>query len=139
MFQRVKKGPAPGLLGYLGGEPVAWMQVGPRADVPQWNNANRVCAPLPDAPAADGTVWAVSCFFFKSSVRGQGFSHAMVRAAIAHARTGGARCLEACPMDRAKQARSPGLFVGSTGVFLKAGFVEVARRKPGRPLLRLAL
>jgi len=136
---RVEAGPPPGLLGYADGEAVAWMQIGPRADVPQFNNAGRVSAPLPDAPAEDETVWAISCFFTKSAMRGQGLSHPMVDAGIAHARDSGARFLEACPMDRAKQAKSVGLFVGSTRVFAAAGFEQVALRKDGRPLMRLAL
>lgn len=139
MRARVDAGPPPGLLGYAGDEPVAWMQIGPRADVPEFNNAGRVCASLEDAPADDPAVWAVSCFFSKSAMRGQGLSHAMVAAGVAHARDSGARVLEACPMDVAKQAKSVGLFVGSSRVFEKAGFEQVALRKPGRPLMRLGL
>jgi hypothetical protein len=63
----------------------------------------------------------------------------MLAAGVAHARNTGARLLEASPMDRAKQSKSIGLFVGSTSVFRKAGFVEVARVKDGRPLVRLTL
>lgn len=136
---RIETGPPPGLLGYFDGEPVAWMQIGPRADVPQFNNAGRVCAPLDDGPAEDARVWAISCFFIKSAMRGQGLSHAMVAAGIDYAHANGARLLEACPMDHAKQAKSVGLFVGSTRVFEKAGFGEAVLRKPGRPLMRLEL
>jgi predicted GNAT family acetyltransferase len=139
MRARVMAGPPPGLLGYQDGEAVAWMQIGPRSDVPQFNNARRVSAPLDDAPAEDVGIWAISCFFIKSAMRGQGTSHSMVAAGIDHARVHGARLLEACPMDRAKQAKSVGLFVGSTRVFEKAGFKHVALRKPGRPMMRLAL
>jgi hypothetical protein len=63
----------------------------------------------------------------------------MLAAGIALARASGARLLEASPMDRAKQSKSIGLFVGSTSVFEKAGFAEVARAKEGRPLMRLVL
>lgn len=136
---RIEAGPPPGLLGYLDGEPVAWMQIGPRADVPQFNNAARVCAPLDDGPAEDERVWAISCFFTRSAMRGQGLSHAMVAAGIDYAHANGARFLEACPMDHAKQAKSVGLFVGSTRVFEKAGFSEAVLRKSGRPLMRLEL
>ena len=136
---RFEAGPPPGLLGYEDGAAVAWMQIGPRADVPQWNNDRRVTAPLEDAPADDPGAWAISCFFFRSSVRGRGLSHAMVDAGIAFARDSGARVLEACPMDRAKQSKSVGLFVGSTSVFEKAGFAQAALRKDGRPLMRLVL
>jgi predicted GNAT family acetyltransferase len=136
---RIEAGPPPGLLGYAQGEAVAWMQIGSRADVPQFNNSGRVSAPLPDAPAEDETIWVISCFFTKSARRGQGLSHTMVSAGIDYARLNGARLLEACPMDQAKQAKSVGLFVGSTRVFEKAGFEQVALRKDGRPLMRLPL
>ena len=139
MRARIEAGPPPGLLGYVDGEAVAWMQIGPRADVPQFNNSGRVSAPLADAPADDPTVWTVSCFFTKSAMRGQGLSHPMVAAGVDYARRSGARVLEACPMDRAKQPKSVGLFVGSTRVFEKAGFGQMALRKDGRPLMRLAL
>jgi predicted GNAT family acetyltransferase len=139
MVARIKVGPPPGLLAYCDGEPVGWMQVGPRADVPEWNNINRSTTPMEDAPVDDAAVWAISCFFFKSKERGKGLSHRMVAEAALYARANGARLVEASPMDRAKQSRSIGLFVGSTSVFEKAGFVEVARRKEGRPLMRLVL
>ncbi|MBI1219087.1 MAG: GNAT family N-acetyltransferase [Rhodobacteraceae bacterium] len=139
MEARITSGPPPGLLAYRGARPVGWMQIGPRADVPEWNNPGRATAPLPDGPADDAGVWAVSCFFFARDERGKGLSHAMLAAGIDHARAAGARLLEASPMDRAKRAKSIGLFVGSTTVFEKAGFTEVARRKEGRPLMRLML
>ncbi|MGL5010907.1 MAG: GNAT family N-acetyltransferase [Paracoccaceae bacterium] len=139
MLARIDAGPPPGLIAFQGDDPIGWMQIGPRADIPEWNNQGRASSPLPDAPADDPTVWAVSCFFFRSVARGQGLSHEMLAAGIDHARRSGARVLEASPMDRAKQSKSIGLFVGSTSVFLKAGFAEVARAKERRPLMRLVL
>ncbi|QKV17975.1 GNAT family N-acetyltransferase [Oricola thermophila] len=139
MRARIETGPPPGLLGYSDGEPVVWMQIGPRADIPEFNNPGRVSAPLPDGPADAAEIWAISCFFARRDLRGQGLSHQLVAAGIDHARRNGARLLEACPMDRSKQAQSVGLFVGSTSVFLKAGFEQVALRKAGRPLMRCVL
>ncbi|MCY1231255.1 hypothetical protein D9M72_436970 [compost metagenome] len=75
----------------------------------------------------------------QSKLRGRGLSHQIVRAAIDHARAGGARYLDACPIDRAKQSKSVALWVGATTVFEAAGFDIVARRKDGRPLMRLDL
>jgi GNAT superfamily N-acetyltransferase len=136
---RIAAGPPPGLLALQDGVATGWMQIGPRADVPEWNNAGRASAPLEDGPPADAAVWAVSCFFLRASARGQGLTHRMLSAGIEHARQNGARLLEACPIDRSKDSRSIGLFVGSTRVFEKAGFEKVAARKPGRPLMRLVL
>lgn len=139
MRARVMEGPPPGILGYLGGAPVAWVQVGPRSDVPRWNSSRTVSRPLDPDDANDPGVWAVSCFFMASKLRGRGLSHAMLSEAIVFAARSGARILEACPIDRAKQSKSVGLYVGPTRLFLAAGFAEVARRKEGRPLMRLAL
>ena len=139
MLDRIRRGPPPGLLAYADGDPVGWMQIGPRAEVPEWNNPGRSSSPLPDAPADDPAVWAVSCFFFRSRMRGKGLSHPMLAAGIDFARANKARLLEASPMDRAKQSKSIGLFVGSTSVFAKAGFQTVTQAKPNRPLMRLVL
>jgi hypothetical protein len=139
MFDEVRHGPPPGLLALRDERAIGWMRIGPRAAIPEWNNPGRSSSPLPDAPATDPAVWAVSCFFFASRERGRGLSHPFLQAGIDFARHNGARLLEASPMDRAKQSKSIGLFVGSTSVFQKAGFTEVARAKPGRPLMRLAL
>lgn len=139
MRARVDAGPPPGLLALAEGQAVGWMQVGPRADVPEWNNAGRVSAPHEPVEAGDPRVWAVSCFFIRSRARGRGLTHRLVAGGIDFARAGGARLLEACPMDQSKDSRSIGLFVGSTRVFEKAGFSAVAIRKPGRPLMRLEL
>jgi predicted GNAT family acetyltransferase len=115
------------------------MQVGPRADVPEWNNAGRGSAPLEPADADDPDVWAISCFFLRSKARGKGLTHQLVQGGIEFARVNGARFLEACPMDLSRDSRSIGLFVGSTRVFEKAGFQRMVERKAGRPLVRLVL
>ncbi len=139
MKERVMAGPAPGLLAMRDASAIGWMQIGPRHDVREWNKPKRCTAPMEDGPADDPNVWAVSCFFFASRERGKGLSHAMLAAGIAHARANGARMLEASPMDKARQSKSIGLFVGSTSVFVKAGFSTMAVRKEGRPLMRLVL
>jgi predicted GNAT family acetyltransferase len=136
---RIEAGPPPGLLAFDGESAVGWMQVGPRADVPEWNSPRRVSAPLAESEAADPHVWAISCFFVRSSARGRGLSHRLVAAGVDFARSGGARLLEACPIDQSKDSRSVGLFVGSTRVFEKAGFARMAERRAGRPLVRLVL
>ncbi len=136
---RIEAGPAPGLLAYDDGKAVGWMQIGPRADVAQWNNAGRVSAPLDQADAADPAVWAISCFFIRTSARGSGVTHRLVDAGIDFARHGGASVLEACPIEQSKDSRSIGLFVGSARVIDRGGFERVVERKAGRPLMRLTL
>ncbi|AZO14293.1 MULTISPECIES: GNAT family N-acetyltransferase [unclassified Mesorhizobium] len=136
---RIEAGPPPGLLAFEDGKAVGWMQVGPRADVPEWNNQGRGSAPIDPADAGDPAVWAISCFFIRVKARGRGVSHRLVAGGIAFARENGARLLEACPIDLSRDSRSIGLFVGSSRVFEKAGFERLVERKPGRPLMRLVL
>ncbi len=136
---RIEAGLPPGLLAFEEGRAVGWMQVGPRADVPEWNNAGRGSAPVDPADAADPGVWAISCFFIRTKARGKGLTHGLVAAGIDFARQSGARLLEACPMDLSRDSRSIGLFVGSSRVFEKAGFERLVERKAGRPLMRLVL
>jgi len=133
---RIESGPPPGLLAFEDDVATGWMQIGPRADVPQWNNAGRGSAPLEAADAADPAVWAISCFFIRSKARGKGLTHRLVGAGVEFARSNGARFVEACPMDQSKDSRSLGLYVGSSRVFEKAGFSRMIERKPGRPLVR---
>lgn len=136
---RIEAGPPPGLLYYVNGEPVAWVQVGPRHDVPQFNSPRTVSRPLEEDDAADPSIWAISCFFLQSKLRGKGLSHRLLAGAVDYARGQGARFLEACPIDHVKQSKSVSLCIGSTAIFDAAGFEIVARRKDGRPLMRLDL
>ncbi len=71
--------------------------------------------------------------------RGKGYSHRMLSEAVNFAKASGARILEGCPIERTKQSKSVGLYVGSLRIFEAAGFSEVAKRKDGRPLMRLVL
>lgn len=137
--ERVRKGPPPGVLAFAGETCVGWLQVGPRAHVPEWNNPRRASTPLPDAPAQDERNWAASCFFVRRGFRGQGVTGALLDGAVDFARASGARLLEAAPMDHEARRSADGLYVGPERVFLRAGFTEVARQKPGRPLMRLVL
>ncbi|MHA6642075.1 GNAT family N-acetyltransferase [Mesorhizobium sp. A623] len=136
---RIESGPPPGLLAFDDENAVGWMQIGPRADVPEWNNAGRGSAPLDAAEALDPAVWAISCFFIRSKARGKGLTHRLVEGGVAFARENGARFVEACPMDLSRDSRSIGLFVGSSRVFERAGFERMVERKAGRPLMRLVL
>ncbi len=139
MRERIEAGPPPGILCYDDGGPVAWVQIGPRHDVPQFNSPRTVSRPLDEDDAHDPSIWAVSCFFLLPKLRGRRMSHRLLAGAIDYARCQGARLVEACPIDHVKQSKSVTLCTGSTAIFDAAGFKTIARRKDGRPLMRLEL
>lgn len=139
MRARVESGPPPGLLALADGLAVGWLQAGPRLDTPQWNTPRRLSAPLDPAETEDARVWGATCFFVRPGWRRQGLGAKLLATAVAYARDSGARVLEACPMDAERRRDVSTMYVGSAGTFRRAGFTEVARRKPDRPLMRLAL
>jgi GNAT superfamily N-acetyltransferase len=131
-------GDEPGLIAYRGGEPVGWVSVSPR---PEFGRIlrSRVLGPMPDEAADTGT-WAVVCFWMPRKERGRGLATVLLGAAIAHARARGARALEAYPVDTLGERRSAdALFTGPLPMYLAAGFREVERRSPRRPIVRLTL
>jgi ribosomal protein S18 acetylase RimI-like enzyme len=129
----VDRGNVPGLIGYEDGVPVAWVSLGPREDYPKLRRSP-VMKPVDDRP-----VWSIMCFFVDRSVRGKGLAQRMLRAAVDHARSHGARLMEAYPVDTEEQLDPDVMFFGAKSMYDRAGFREVARRKPTRPVVRRAL
>ena len=127
---RVERGPPPGLLAYSGETAVGWCQVTPRAELPTLNRS-RALVPVDDAP-----VWSLSCFYIKAGWRRRGVMTALIAAAVELARQAGAPALEAYPWDTREAKSSTTVYTGLAASFRKAGFVEVARRQPHRPMLR---
>lgn len=119
----VKSGRVPGLLAYDRGRPVAWASVAPLAEFPALHRRR-----IDDAP-----VWSVNCFYVAPGYRGRGLTVKLLKAAARRAR---GRVLEGYPVERAPAAAFA--WTGYAGAFRKAGFVEVARRSKGRPVVRRA-
>lgn len=134
----IRKGPPPGLIAYRGAEPVGWAQVGPRSATPNWNGARRLSAPPEPAEANDLKIWAINCFVVPRAHRGMGVATALVDGAIAFARKGRARFLDACPVEAKAGANPMSLYHGVSSMFERLGFAEIARRDD-RPLMRLDL
>jgi GNAT superfamily N-acetyltransferase len=90
---------------------------------------------------ADATVWAVTCFVVRRPARRRGLAGGLLAGALDLARQGGATMVEGYPIDLAERPRtsSAELYHGPLQVFLRAGFTEVARPTPGRPVVRLDL
>jgi ribosomal protein S18 acetylase RimI-like enzyme len=88
-------------------------------------------------PVDDQPVWSIVCFVVPSEYRRQGVASALLAAAVRYARKCGATLLEAYPVDKAEPARDESFWFGTKSMFDAAGFQEVARRKPQRPIVRL--
>jgi len=131
--RQVRAGPPPGLLAYVGREPVGWCAVGPRESYSALARS-RVLKPVDEA-----TVWSVSCLFVARGWRNQGVSVALVDAAARFARRSGARLIEGYPVDPRRRQPDAFVWTGLASAFRRAGFVEVARRSPTRPILRRRL
>ncbi|HEY7522758.1 MAG TPA: GNAT family N-acetyltransferase [Candidatus Limnocylindrales bacterium] len=131
------RGDPPGLIGYRDGSPVGWVSLGPRESYDRLEHS-RVLARVDDTP-----VWSIVCFVVARTARRSGVASGLLDAAIAHARTRGARVLEAYPVDTAgARIPSASAYHGTLRMFERAGFRVVATRQfnratPVRPIVRL--
>lgn len=133
-FQEVvRRGPPPGLLAYADGEGVGWCALAPRPVFVRLARS-RTLQPVDDRP-----VWSVVCFFVARGWRGRGVSRALLEAAKEFARDRGATCLEGYPVEPARRQADAFVYTGLASTFRRAGFVEVARRSPTRPVMRCEL
>jgi ribosomal protein S18 acetylase RimI-like enzyme len=129
----VDSGVSPGLVGYHDRVPVGWVSLGPRETY-----ARLARSPVMRA-VDDRPVWSIVCFVVPSEYRGRGVARALLGEALAHARRQGATLIEAYPVDRPGRSNDDAMWFGARSMYDAAGFREVARRKPHRPVVRLAL
>ena len=129
----VDSGIQTGLLAYLHGEIVGWVAVEPRSAYPRLTHS-RIFKPVDEQP-----VWSVTCFFVARQVRRQGITIELLKAAVAHARAQGGRIVEGYPVETREDMPAPFVYTGTTSAFRQAGFQEVARRTPARPIFRYTI
>jgi GNAT superfamily N-acetyltransferase len=129
----VDRGVMPGLVGYEKDRALGWISLGPREDYAKLERSP-VMKPIDDKP-----VWSIICFVVDPEARGRGVAEAMLKGAMSWARKRGVRLLEAYPCDKRKRAHDDSMWFGAKSMFDRAGFTEVARRKPMRPVMRKPL
>lgn len=127
----VQSGEPPGLLAYVDGEPAGWIAVAPRRDYGRLERS-RILKPVDDHPG----VWSVTCFYVARPHRRHGLTVELLRAAVKFAAGRGARIVEGYPVEAAGMKPDVFMYTGLASAFLKAGFREVARRSPTRPVMR---
>lgn len=135
MKEIFEQSPSPGVVAVdtsLVGNPcVGWIQVARREEFVRLETA-RVIKPVPGTD-----VWAVSCFYLKSSHRRQGLSTGLLSAACDLAASQGAKWVEGYPIDTPKKKYPPVYaWTGFLGTYLRCGFSEIERRSDTRPILR---
>jgi len=127
-------GAAPGLIAYVGEQPVAWCALAPRDRYPRFERS-RVLKPVDQEP-----VWSITCFFVAKPFRGKGIIGRLLGAAVAYAKKQGVRILEGYPIEPSKgRLPDPFVYTGLASTFRKAGFVEVLRRSETRPIMRYTI
>jgi GNAT superfamily N-acetyltransferase len=127
----VRSGQVPGILTYAQGKSIAWCSVGPRETYPALERS-RILKRVDDKP-----VWSIVCLFVARPFRNKGVSVRMIKAAVNYAKKNGTKIVEGYPMEP-KKGRWPDAFIwtGHVSAFRKAGFVEVHRSSPTRPIMR---
>lgn len=129
----------PGLIAYLDGEPVGWVAIEPRTRYSALLHRKAVAASQEPADADD--VWAITCLVVRVGFRRRGVGGELVTAAVDHARSHGARVVEAYPVDTTavEKTSSAELYHGVLSTFEREGFSVVARPTPSRAVVVLKL
>ena len=127
MKSRIMDGVTVGLLGYLEGEPVAWVSIAPR----------ETYRPLGGPEAEEGEkIWSLACMYVHRKLRGEGHGIELIKAAKAYAKKRGGTVLEAYPVD----PKSPSYrFMGFVPASERLGFKEVGKAGSRRHVMRLSL
>jgi GNAT superfamily N-acetyltransferase len=127
----VDRGEVPGILAYLGKEPIGWCSVAPREAFSSLERS-RILKKVDNKP-----VWSVVCFFVAKPFRYKGVSVSLLKAATEYVKKQGGKIVEGYPVEP-KTDKFPDVFAntGLASAFRQAGFKEVARRSKTRPIMR---
>ena len=127
----VQSGKTPGLLAFVDGIPAGWVSVAPRQEFSRMSRSKTL------APTDDQPVWSINCFFIDRHYRRSGLTLELIQEAVKFAFSRGAKIIEAYPIDPQEKTESGSLYYGVASTFAMVGFVEVARRSPVHPIMRL--
>jgi GNAT superfamily N-acetyltransferase len=134
MKKIVNGGEVPGLIAYVKNKPVGWCSVAPRTAFPRMARS-KIMKPVDDQPA-----WSVVCLFVAREYRRQKLSVRLLKAAIAYAKKQKVKVLEGYPTDhKDRTIPDPFVYQGLASAFREAGFTEILRRSPSRPIMRYVI
>ena len=123
----------PGLLAYADGYPIGWIAVEPRSAYPKLAHS-RILKPVDDQE-----VWSITCFFVEKNHRRMGITVGLLKAAVDYVKTQGGKIVEGYPVDTTQNQADAFVYTGTASAFKQAGFVEVARNSPTRPIFRFVI
>jgi GNAT superfamily N-acetyltransferase len=128
----VNLGRCPGILAYTRKQPIGWCALALREEYPKLNRSH-ILKRVDEEP-----VWSVVCFFVDKKFRRSGLTVKLLEAAKVYVEDKGGAVIEGYPLDlKAKKTPADAFaYTGLLPAFLKAGFVEVARRSQNRPIMR---
>ncbi|MET3803663.1 GNAT superfamily N-acetyltransferase [Nakamurella sp. UYEF19] len=134
----IERADAPvGLIAYVGDEPAGWSRVVMRTSL-LGIAENRALQRLYAQDNAD-PAWWISCFAVRRAHRGGGVGVSLLRAATQFANRQGAAVLDGHPVDVDRLSARPSpaaVFTGTMSMFTAAGFHEIGRTYPSRPVMR---
>jgi GNAT superfamily N-acetyltransferase len=131
VFQDVRP---PGLIAYADGTPAGWCSIAPRADFPRLETSRIL------KPVDENSVWSVTCLTVVKAHRRKGVSVALLNAAAEFVARRGGAIVEGYPVEPDRPNYPPVYaWTGVARAYLSAGYHEVARRSPTRPIMRRLL
>ena len=142
----VDAGKKPGLLAFIEGKPVGWCAVAPREDYPRLEKS-RILKPVDDL-----ATWSITCLYINKNHRRSGLSVRLISATVDFVKARGGSVIEGYalepehkPENKSEQKsalkRVPDVFAyyGLASAYRQAGFKEVVRRSPTRPIMRYSI
>jgi len=130
----VDSGNAPGILAFLGKEPVGWCSVAPREEFSSLERSP-VLKRLDDQP-----VWSIVCFYVGKGFRGHGIAEALIGGALDYVKRNGGFIVEAYPTPPKKTPLAPASsYMGLPAMFARSGFVECARPSQSKVIMRFSI
>ena len=123
----------PGLMAYADGYPIGWIAVEPRRAYPKLAHS-RILKSVDDQE-----VWSITCFFVDKKHRRKGITVELLKAAVDYVKSKGGKIVEGYPVDVSQNQADAFVYTGTASAFKQAGFKEVARNSPTRPIFRFVI
>ena len=131
----VAAGEVPGLLVFHYSEAIGWCELTPRSTYHALLRS-RILQPVDDQQC-----WSIACLFIKKPFRKIGVSTELLLAATVYVKSQSAELMEGYPVEPKVEQQIPAAFAwtGISKASISAGFREIVRRSPTRPVMRLEL